>query len=827
MKTLRLAAVAALLTGLCAGQAIELNSASVQQKADIRAALDIASFYQPLSANLTSWAALAPAAKENALGNPDVDGKVLSSYADGTREWITPGGGSSSSNYIIDATLPPYNAVGDAKRADAIAMTSGSNVLTSNGSIGNAVFAAGDVGKFIRVEGAGITPTCTFTLGTVSGQTGAVTGVTITNAGSTKAYPPNHTFIVMVYDVSPNRGAGAILTATTNANGQLSTLVVTVNGAAYTAPVASFPIACLETNISGITSSTQVILADTARQTVTVNVSDITVNKSAFLGTDSSAAVQAALDAAELSTTAKTVKIGNFGNYLFNVVVPRAITFEGMQSPNNDQGMITQKQEHDRKTYPVVLYPKSATQPVILCDRASFGVVVRNFAIAGSYSLSGDGLRGGKSGVPGWNFGMALFENIMTTGFERGITVSGATDSQVRNCSSSRNKIAFAGISADGIVFMVGNTNHCDRGYFFNGCKNISVVTGNYNNSNVCFEIHASQVDVGSINVESHASSVFDLHGDTGKTLVTANFVKLLDNLAPATNPAMVRDFTPEAKKGQADFSLRSSNISGGGQYFSVNTRPPSLLPPETGINLMDSTMTNILLRSNSSSLFGATANFSQAEIGNVSLPRIITNELFTRDWATPYGVRGWKRDIISGTFATPSANGGGINLENTTSIGSQRFMANPNWINNQDVRMNVKFAVFSTAGFLRVGIYPRETTASVTPADGLGIVANADGDGKIYLERRASGSVAELIDTGLTNSIYINKKVNLVFRLGAPFFYFAAFDATGALLAPEVRVASTLPSVLVGPALFSGTTTAAFVNGPVIYQWDTNSGKQ
>jgi hypothetical protein len=34
-------------------------------------------------------------AYEPALGNPDVDGKVLSSLADGTRSWITPGGGAT------------------------------------------------------------------------------------------------------------------------------------------------------------------------------------------------------------------------------------------------------------------------------------------------------------------------------------------------------------------------------------------------------------------------------------------------------------------------------------------------------------------------------------------------------------------------------------------------------------------------------------------------------------------------------------------------------------------------------------------------------------
>lgn len=79
---------------------------------------------------------------------------------------------------FIDVTESPYNAVGNGKRHDDGAMTNGSATLTS----ATASFAAGDVGKFIRVVGAGAAGADLVT--TISARTNSTT-VTLASAAST------------------------------------------------------------------------------------------------------------------------------------------------------------------------------------------------------------------------------------------------------------------------------------------------------------------------------------------------------------------------------------------------------------------------------------------------------------------------------------------------------------------------------------------------------------------------------------------------------------------------------------------------------------------
>ncbi len=63
---------------------------------------------------------------------------------------VTVSGGGSS--LAIDVTASPYSAVGDGRRIDDAAISSGSTTLTS----ATAGFTVGHVGKFIRVVGAGV-----------------------------------------------------------------------------------------------------------------------------------------------------------------------------------------------------------------------------------------------------------------------------------------------------------------------------------------------------------------------------------------------------------------------------------------------------------------------------------------------------------------------------------------------------------------------------------------------------------------------------------------------------------------------------------------------
>ena len=146
---------------------------------------------------------------------------------------------------FVDVTSAPYNAVGDAKFRHDAAISSGSSTLTS----ATAGFVADDVGKYIRIVGAGTTATATLA---VSG--GAITGGTVTNPGSVGAYPANTTFPLLI----TGPGLNAAVTATTNANGQVASIAVPAGGTGYTSAGCTFPpadlIATIATRVSDLKS---------------------------------------------------------------------------------------------------------------------------------------------------------------------------------------------------------------------------------------------------------------------------------------------------------------------------------------------------------------------------------------------------------------------------------------------------------------------------------------------------------------------------------------------------------------------------------------------
>ena len=96
---------------------------------------------------------------------------------------------------VFDVTTAPYNAIGDGRLIDTFlntsgvatqgaSMTSGSAVVTVTGG----TFAAGDVGKYICIQGVGTLPT-----GTITATAGVITAVTLSTTGSVGAYPANAT----------------------------------------------------------------------------------------------------------------------------------------------------------------------------------------------------------------------------------------------------------------------------------------------------------------------------------------------------------------------------------------------------------------------------------------------------------------------------------------------------------------------------------------------------------------------------------------------------------------------------------------------------------
>lgn len=96
----------------------------------------------------TAWVVFsgAPSATAASIGLDQVDNTSDANkpVSDATQEAI--------SGLPINVTLPPYSAVGDGARADVVSITSGSAILTCP----SALWMTSHVGKYIRVEGAGV-----------------------------------------------------------------------------------------------------------------------------------------------------------------------------------------------------------------------------------------------------------------------------------------------------------------------------------------------------------------------------------------------------------------------------------------------------------------------------------------------------------------------------------------------------------------------------------------------------------------------------------------------------------------------------------------------
>ena len=109
---------------------------------------------------------------EPALGNPPTDGYVLSSTTSGTRSWVAQSGGGGSSSVIV-----PTGLVADAKRFTN-GVVSGTSLISATAS-----FTSGDVGKLIRVQGAGALGADLVT--TIANPIVSSTQVTLTVAATT------------------------------------------------------------------------------------------------------------------------------------------------------------------------------------------------------------------------------------------------------------------------------------------------------------------------------------------------------------------------------------------------------------------------------------------------------------------------------------------------------------------------------------------------------------------------------------------------------------------------------------------------------------------
>lgn len=307
---------------------------------------------------------------------------------------------SNPATSFIDITDSPYNAVGDGKIGDGAVMTSGSASLTLSG--GN--FAAGDVGKYIRVVGAGVS------------------------------------------------GADLI------------------------------------TTISARSSTSAITLAATASTSVT--------SAQIVYGTNNTTGIQAAINAANTSTSIKTVLIPA-GKFICNVQSYPNVRITGVA------GLVGQSAftaiNLNNTTGFSFLIPAIRTQAVIKFATAGGMEISKLCIVAGDGTSSADrfgtGIEVGDpinttNGAVAAGFKISQVE---VNGFNRAMTFSRCWDNLVEMCQINYCNVGFFGGEltalgvdsnsgpADGMVFQACGSNYTDICYNLLGSKQTAIICGDYN----------------------------------------------------------------------------------------------------------------------------------------------------------------------------------------------------------------------------------------------------------------------------------------------------------------------------------------------------------
>lgn len=629
-------------------------------------------------------------------------------------QMLTELGATSS---MIDATSPPYNAVGDAEFNDGATMTSGAATLTCAAG----TFSAEDVGKFIRVVGAGT--------------------------------------------------AGADLVTT----------------------------------IAARASNTSITL--TANATTTVSSAQL------FYGTDNTTAIQAAITAANASSSTKKVFIPG-GKYLCNVTSFPNVDIVGAGAPN--QQIVFNKTNIDANTKSTFLFPALATSPIIYLATI-YGASVQDIAFVGGDGTTlsdrkGTGIQLGvvTAGATGATGGSFACRRCEFSGLERGIHAASMWDSVFemlafnycdRGFLGGEVPLGFAGAGgpADGLTFLSCQSNYTDIVFEFDRCKQSTIIAGDFNSMVSFVKSYNSAVIVSGVNLESASNCAFHLAGaDTSRLdaayLETQAVTDLVWNEDTSGNAVSIR--------GGPGLNYKTASSTG---------YPLALPRGSTILRYTDATFAT--LKRTEKWDWIARNNWERENNFRLYDP-------FIKSAASPYGSLGWTGTAIS-TFTTGQfgnqSNAFYIYLSaNTKAVRFAPEYANAEFFTNWRMSWIFKNVLNVSTMALRMGLYTYDATALMIPANGIGMRADTvtAGDTTVKLEVIVNSVIQTTVDTGIAITALDDVFYEMVLeKQGSVIYLMLINKLSGAVVANQVSYSGTLPTnspTYCAPMIFLGTSSAS-----------------
>jgi hypothetical protein len=642
----------------------------------------------------------------------------------------------TGSSGVIDITASPYSAVGDGRRVDDAAISSGGTTLTS----ATANFQTSHVGKFIRVVGAG--------------------------------------------------AAGADLVTTIASRTNTTTVVLTASAS---------------TMVSGAT---------------------------AFWGTNSTAAIQAAIDAAATSATTRTVLIPP-GVFLCNVLLKPGIIIEGVNPRLNQSDLPSGSSIASSYSGVSILMPALRTAPVIDAtgsnDATSCGgCVLRRFAVFGSPAKTGHGIRLGlDDGSVSFFAGQCIkVEQVWVSGFKYCFAGSRLADIHFELCQASSgvygwNMAEIDSIETlrytDGITITSCTSVGVETVFRFQGSKNVVINCGDYNSSGGTnnmlrlVDMKNSNVCITSANAEATGSDV--IRKTDGRLVISS--IKVLNGLK-----GLVAEIGTSANT-----AIHSAEVNGetwgaasatGIIWKGIAGNPsPLMLPKGYAMTwYSDNTLATLQDAELTSLRYGR-----QLDIMN-------TQDFFLRNaTSAPYGSIGWSSTNISGTFLGRvdsasatfewySSGGPTANLAGRLSFEREVIALNENF----EIRFVLADAnAASGASICRYGVYSHD--ASITPLDGVGFRVDRSASTNIFFEVINNGSITS-VDMGVAASTTMNSLREFIIRRTPQGIYGVIRNnpsSGSGITAAIQRNSGTLRAEYAAPAFYWGTTaTAGYVTARI-----------